>query len=101
RRNDGELRAFRSELHRRALSRSVWIRWRSASVARAIDELVFLQPRHQAAQLRADFLDRMMLAFLLQLAEVWQPALVFGDPLVGELARLDLREDLLHRLARL
>src|SRR6266481_793728 len=72
-----------------------------ALVLRAVDEAVRAEPRHEAAQLCADLLDRMVLGLFAQLAEVRRAALVLGDPLVGEGAALDVGEDLLHRGARL
>src|SRR2546422_8466428 len=70
-------------------------------VPRAVDEPLGGEPRHQAPELRPHLLDRMLGRLLPQLAEVWQAATVLGDPLVGELPRLDVGEDGLHRLARL
>src|SRR2546425_863398 len=70
-------------------------------VPRAVDEPLGGEPGHQAAQLRPHLLDRMLRGLLPELAEVRQAAAVLGDPLVGELARLDVGEDRLHRLARL
>src|SRR5262245_12144170 len=72
-----------------------------ASVARAVDEAVRGEPRHERPQLRSDVLDRVLRGLAAQLAEVRLAAAVLGHPLVGELAGLDVVEDLLHRLARL
>src|SRR5271156_2370428 len=58
------------------------------------------QPWHEGAKLTSDIFELMLLGFLAQLAEVRQPGAVFGDPLVGEFARLDVGEQILHRLAR-
>src|SRR5689334_8644089 len=70
-------------------------------VTRAIDEAIRGEPRHEAAKPRADLLDRVRAGLLPQLAEVREAAAVLGDPLVGELAGLDVREEGFHRLARL
>src|SRR5918993_2278529 len=53
-------------------------------------------PRHHRPQAGADLLDRVLLAGLLQPLEVGPARLGLGDPLVGELAGLDLVEDRLH-----
>src|SRR5437867_659851 len=73
----------------------------SSLVPRAVDEPFGGEPGHQATQLRPHLLDRVLRGLLPELAEVRQAAAVLGDPLVGELARLDVGEDRLHRLARL
>ena len=58
------------------------------------------QPAHHAAQLRADDFDGMLLLFLTQLVEVRAARLVFRNPLLRELAGLDVGQHLLHRLPR-
>src|SRR5271163_666052 len=69
-------------------------------VAAPIDEAVAAQPRHEGAQLASDFLDRMNLGLFSQPFEVGESGAILGDPFVGEFARLDVGENLLHRLAR-
>src|SRR5688500_3778910 len=77
------------------------MRGRAPSVLSLVDESVRPEPRHELPQLGADLLDRVVRALLPELAEVRHPAPILGDPLVGELAALDLPEDLLHGGARL
>src|SRR5579863_2156300 len=72
----------------------------AASVTRAIDELVGSEPGHEGTQLAPDLFDRMLLGFLAQSFEVLHPGVILADPFVGELARLDIGENLLHRIAR-
>src|SRR5262245_37756535 len=67
----------------------------------SIDQAVGGQPRHERPKLATDLLDRMRRGLLAQLAEVRLAAAVLRHPLVREPARLDVVEDLLHRLARL
>ena len=50
------------------------------------------------AQLGADDLDRVLLALVLQAVVVRPAGLRLGDPFVGELAGLDLAEDLASSL---
>src|SRR5262249_22117048 len=63
--------------------------------------LPVVDPRHHRAQVPADLLDLLALCLLAHALEVLLARLVLGDPLLRELARLDVREDLLHRLAGL
>src|SRR6185369_2226064 len=72
----------------------------SSSVTRPVYQPITLEPRHEAAETRPDLFDRVLLGFFAELAEVRQPAAVLRHPLVGELARLDVAEDLLHGGAR-
>src|SRR5207244_3510845 len=53
-------------------------------------------PRHHAPQLGPDDLDRMLPVVLPQLVEALPTGVVLLDPLVGEAAVADLREDALH-----
>src|SRR5690349_15402127 len=55
-----------------------------------------LQPRHARAQLLADLLDRMIEIRLHEAVVLLAAAVVFLDPLLDELALLDLLEDLAH-----
>src|SRR5262245_15784759 len=67
----------------------------------SIDQSIRPEPRHESAQLAPDLLDRVLRGLLPQLAEVRLAAAVLRHPLVGKRPRLDVVEDLLHRLARL
>src|SRR6186997_3239721 len=60
-----------------------------------------LDPVHVRAQLLALALDLVVLALLAHAQEVLLAGAVLGDPFARELARLDLAEDVLHRLAGL
>src|SRR6185295_17493037 len=55
-----------------------------------------LQPRHAGAQFLADLLDLVIEIGLHERVVVRAAARVFGDPLLDELALLDLLEDLAH-----
>src|SRR5438874_1337296 len=55
-----------------------------------------VHPAHHAAQLAAGLLDRVRGRLLAPLGEVGPAGVVLGHPLAGELATLDLREDLAH-----
>ena len=63
--------------------------------------LVALNPGHHRAQLAADLLDLVRGGLVAQALEVLAAGAVLGDPLLRELARLDVVEDLPHRLADL
>src|SRR4249919_3523845 len=58
---------------------------------------LLVDPGHLVAHLLADALDRVALALVAHAREVLAAGAVLGDPLAGELARLNLVEDLLHR----
>src|SRR4029079_1369716 len=58
--------------------------------------LVFLDPRHHAAQVRSDVLHLQLLFGFAKGIELLAAGFVLIDPLTGELAALDLRQDLLH-----
>src|SRR4051812_15877924 len=58
-----------------------------------------VDPVHRCAQLLADRFDLVLLLLLAHALEVLLAGTVLRDPLLGELAGLDLTEDLLHRLA--
>src|SRR2546430_11936012 len=60
---------------------------------------VLVDPVHHRAELAALALDLVILLLGPHPLEVLLPGAVLGNPLLGELARLDLVEDLLHRLA--
>src|SRR5204862_1266926 len=60
---------------------------------------LLVDPVHHRAQLLALALDLVVLALGSHALEVLLPRPVLGDPLLRELPRLDLPEDLLHRLA--
>ena len=62
-------------------------------------DVALLDPRHERTETLAGLFDRVVLALLEQLVVILQAALVFLDPLGGELTRLDFLEDLAHRLA--
>src|SRR5690349_1641589 len=62
---------------------------------------LLVDPGHLVAHLLADALDRVVLALFAHAGEVLAAGAVLGNPLAGELARLDLTEDLLHRRAGL
>ena len=69
----------------------------SGLVARRYSGNIFLRhPRHHSTEAGACLLDLMVLPGLEQLVVILQATLVFGDPLLGEFAGLDLRENLLH-----
>src|SRR5581483_8497575 len=74
---------------------------KAASVARAIDQPLALQPRHEGAKLAADLLQRMPGGFLAHTAEIPESVAILVDPFVGELAGLDVAEQTLHGLAHL
>src|SRR5688572_24966809 len=59
-----------------------------------------VDPVHHRAELSALALDLVVLLLLAHALEVLLPGLVLRYPLAGEVARLDLAEDLLHRIAR-
>src|SRR5437667_4066434 len=61
--------------------------------------LLWRQPAHQRAELRADLLDLLGLLGLAALEEGGLPAVELLDQLAGEGAVLDLAEDLAHLLA--
>ena len=74
----------------------------TVSSSEAIDQAIRRRSHGiMRAQLRADLFDRVVLGLFAQLAEVRHADAVLGHPLLGELAALDVGEDLLHRLARL
>src|SRR3954449_4386352 len=54
------------------------------------------EERHHRPQAAADLFDLMIGALLAQGVEVGSTTLALGHPLAGELARLDLLQDLLH-----
>src|SRR5665213_541530 len=56
-----------------------------------------LEPRHQLAEFDADLLDRVLRRVFAELVERRLARRMFGHPLLGEVAGLDLFEDLLHR----
>src|ERR1044072_1337902 len=58
-------------------------------------------PGHHLAEVAAYLLDLVGGALLAHAGEVLAAGAVLGDPLLGELARLDLAKDLLHRRPRL
>src|SRR5581483_11781625 len=58
--------------------------------------LLLLQERHHFTQLAAHLFDLRIAGFLAHLEELMTPGLVLFDPLAREVARLNLREDLLH-----
>ena len=58
---------------------------------------VLVDPGHRAAEVLADPLDRVLGTLLPHPREVLAAGAVLGDPLAGELARLDFPEHLLHR----
>src|SRR5580704_4372132 len=72
----------------------------AGSVFGFVHQPVAGQPRHVGAQLATDFLNRILLAFLAQAAEVGHPGPIFTDPFLGKLTRLNVGQDFLHRLAR-
>src|SRR5690348_6282758 len=55
-----------------------------------------IDPAHHAAKLLTGLLDRVRRALGPPLGEVRPPGVVLGDPLAGELARLDLGQDPAH-----
>src|SRR5699024_9487254 len=59
-----------------------------------------VDPAHQAAQLGADDLDRVLGVLLAQALELGVAVLDVGHQAAGELARLDVGQDLLHPLLR-
>src|SRR4051812_49075644 len=67
----------------------------------AIPSELCVDPVHVRAQLLALALDLVVLALLAHALEVLLAGAVLGDPLAREIARLDLAEDVLHRLAAL
>src|SRR5581483_4381461 len=72
--------------------------------SRSIRGFVFFllrrQPRHHAAQPRADFFDGMFLFHVAEDGEVASALLVFVDPFASEGAVLDAGENLFHGSAR-
>src|SRR3954452_8991624 len=68
--------------------------------AAAVGSELGLDPVHHRAQLAALALDLVVLLLLAHALEVLLARLVLGDPLAGEVAGLDLAEDVAHRLAR-
>src|SRR5215471_8609157 len=58
--------------------------------------LVFLNPGHHAAEVRPNFLHLQLLFGFAKRIELLAAGLVLVDPLAGELAALDLRQNLLH-----
>src|SRR5262249_28026524 len=68
------------------------------SVSRLVDELVLGDPGHHAAELGADFLDRVLGAHAAHGLEAGLSRLALGDPVAGEAAGLDVGEDALHLL---
>src|SRR4051794_29718784 len=57
-----------------------------------------VDPVHRRPQFLADRLDLMLLLLFAHALEILLAGTVFRNPLLGELAGLDLAEDLLHRL---
>ena len=76
---------------------SFWQRWVTCSVA-GLDALEVLlgHPGHHAAQISTGLFDLVFFAGLEQGVVFLEAALVLFDPFFGELAGLDLFEDLLH-----
>src|SRR5579885_465728 len=60
---------------------------------------LLLQKRHHLPQLRADLFDLLRLRRFPHLQKILAARLVLANPLPGELARLDLAQNLLHLLA--
>src|SRR5947209_19962388 len=58
----------------------------------------FRQPTHHAAQFRPYNFNRVLLLFLAQLVEVRATRIVLFNPLLSELAGLNISERFLHRL---
>src|SRR5579875_1076915 len=67
----------------------------AASLRHAL-RLVGLEPRHQAAQLPADFFDEMSARFLPEFRKLRLPRGMLGDPFLRERPALDIGQDLLH-----
>src|SRR5215470_10067376 len=57
---------------------------------------VLVQPRHHSPQLRADFFDRVLLLGVAQSSELLAAGFVFFNPLAGESAVLNARQDFFH-----
>src|SRR6478609_3355401 len=66
--------------------------------ALGVVRVVALDPRHQLAQLATGLLDRVLLALLAELGELRRAVVHVADEALGELAVLDVREDVLHVL---
>src|SRR5262252_9769594 len=60
----------------------------------------FRQPAHHAPQFCSNDLDLVLLLLLTQLVEIRTAGLVLSNPFLGELARLNVGQSLLHRLTR-
>src|SRR5690606_29075213 len=70
---------------------------RSVAAAGVLDGLLARRdPRHHLAELAAHLLDLVLAIGFAELLELAAPAATLGDPLLGELAALDLAEDLAH-----
>src|SRR5215831_11642169 len=79
-----------------AIIRGDLLVYRGGLLFRHTDLLLSLQERHHGAQFTADFLDGLV-SFLLAHGQELVPAgAVLAHPLPGELARLDLAQDLAH-----
>jgi len=70
-------------------------------VLRLIHQPALLQPGHHRPQPGPHLFYLVVFPFPAQLAEVREANTVLGDPLIGELARLNVRQKLLHDLAGL
>jgi len=62
------------------------------SILALVDERLLLDPRHHAAQLRADLLDRVRIVHAPRRLEARLAGLALADPLGRELALLDVGE---------
>ena len=71
------------------------------SILALVDERLLLDPRHHAAQLRADLLDRVRIVHAPRRLEARLAGLALADPLGRELALLDVGEHPAHLGARL
>ena len=58
-------------------------------------------PWHKVAEALASLFDLVLFAFLEHGVVVWKTCLVFFDPVLGELASLNVLKDLLHVLLHL
>src|SRR5450755_649739 len=76
-------------------------RRQAPSVARSLLLKLRVDPVHLGAQLLAHDLDLVARLLLAHALEVLLAGTVLGDPLAGEVARLDLAQQLLHRRPRL
>src|SRR5271163_4038762 len=60
------------------------------------DLFLLFQKRHHLAKLGAHLLDRLIFLRFAHRQELRAPRFVFAEPLLGEFARLNLRQNLLH-----